>query len=605
MPDVTPIVLQQIDLDIVPGKTPPIVHVSEYDTGRQILVNLFKDGYPFGTNSIESYNVKVEGSIGKYGFSENAAWADDAEGVVAIHLTEAMTAIHGRVWTKIKLIKSESMQISTCGFWLDVDRAGVEANTVIGAPGFEEQISEAVDDYLADHEPFFTLPSGGVRNQTLQSDGHDGAKWGSLIPDFAEDPNAPSSGTEFEPVDMSSGVEILSGIWRISGKFSENDTWWSTNKVAVMPGTEYHFINFPRYKYCFDENGVNGELVDSGYGNTDLVYTVPDGVYFIGFSEQGERPRTNLKMYRLTPTPEEETALNDPNLKAPNLSISLQNFKTPSTVNAIVPLKDAKIVNLGDSIFGQFNPPEDISTYLSLLTAADVYNCGFGGTKMATHANANYALFSFHALIDAIVSGDFSAQEAALASSWQNPTTFPVRLATLKSIDFSEVDIVTIAYGTNDWNSGYAIDNEQNPKDLLSYCGAFRYGVEKLLTAYPQIRVYTCTPIFRTQLDENTHEPIQYSDTWQNINGKTLPDFCIALRNVSAEYGFKCIDNYYELGFNKLNRTLYYRENDGTHPSVEGRKRIARNLADGITSVGIGWPVLTLADLPVYNGGVT
>lgn len=123
MPDVTPIVLQQIDLDIIPGKTPPIVHVSEYDTGRSIIVNLFRDGYPFGTNSIESYTVKVEGSIGKYGFSEDATWADDAEGVVVIHLTEAMTAIHGRVWTKIKLIKSESMQISTCGFWLDCDRA--------------------------------------------------------------------------------------------------------------------------------------------------------------------------------------------------------------------------------------------------------------------------------------------------------------------------------------------------------------------------------------------------------------------------------------------------------------------------------------------------
>lgn len=148
MPDTTPIVLQQIDLDIIPGKTPPIVHVSEYDTGRNIVVNLFKDGYPFGSNSIESYTVKVEGSIGKYGFSENADWASDGEGVVVIQLTEAMTAIHGRVWTKIKLIKSESMQISTCGFWMDVDRAGVNAQDVIEAKGFGEQIQEAVNDYI-------------------------------------------------------------------------------------------------------------------------------------------------------------------------------------------------------------------------------------------------------------------------------------------------------------------------------------------------------------------------------------------------------------------------------------------------------------------------
>ena len=178
MPDVTPIVLQQIDLDIVPGKTPPIVHVSEYDTGRQILVNLFRDGYPFGTNSIESYDVKVEGSIGKYGFSEDASWASDAEGVVAISLTEAMTAVHGRVWTKIKLIKSENMQISTCGFWLDCDRAGVEADTVIGAPGFQEQINEGVAEYFDNDPPFFELPEGGQEGQALLSDGSDGAVWG-------------------------------------------------------------------------------------------------------------------------------------------------------------------------------------------------------------------------------------------------------------------------------------------------------------------------------------------------------------------------------------------------------------------------------------------
>ena len=569
------LVTKSFSVNITPGAIPETVHVSEYDVGRAYNVTLLDDNgnvfeIPSGTTA------KIEGTLGKYPFEANANVSGN---VISFELTESMTAYSGKAWTKIKLTQN-SKPVSTCAFILDVDRAGATADGIVNTPGFEEQIQRGVNNYLADHEPFFTLPNGGVRNQALLSDGHDGAKWGSQIPAFAEDPNAPASGTEFEPVDMSSGVTTSNGIWRVTGRLSEADTWWSTNKVAVTPGTEYHFINFPRYKYCFDENGINGEMVDSGYGVTDIVYTVPEGVYFIGFSEQGETPGMNLKMYRLTPTPEEEAALNDPNLKAPNLSISLQNFKTLSAINAIVPLKDVKIVNLGDSIFGQFNPPEDISTYLSLLTAADVYNCGFGGTKMATHANANYALFSFHALIDAIVSGDFSAQEAALASSWQNPTTFPVRLATLKAIDFSEVDIVTIAYGTNDWNSGYVIDNEQNPKDLLSYCGAFRYGVEKLLTAYPKIRVYTCTPIFRTRLDDN-HQVIEYSDTW-TVNGHTLPDFVAALKAVSAEYGIKCIDNYFELGFNKMNRLIYYRENDGTHPSPAGRERIARHIAEEI-----------------------
>lgn len=152
MPDaVLPMVLQRINLDIVPGKIPPIVYVSEYDTGREIVVYLFIDGYPYGkTSENANWSIKVEGSIGEYGFSEDASWADDSDEIV-FHLTEAMTAIHGRVWTKIKITDSNGQRISTCGFWLDCDRAGVEAETLIGAPGFEEQIQEAVNDWLDEH----------------------------------------------------------------------------------------------------------------------------------------------------------------------------------------------------------------------------------------------------------------------------------------------------------------------------------------------------------------------------------------------------------------------------------------------------------------------
>lgn len=394
--------------------------------------------------------------------------------------------------------------------------------------------------------------------------------------------------------------------------------------IPVIPGMTYRAISNPLYYYYWGENLTNRTAILTADSTTNFVFTVPADCYYIGFTENVPTAKP-FTMYRITPTPEEEAALSEA-LKSDYLSLTLGNLRRDSVVSVLAPLKDKKIVNFGDSIFGQFNPPEDVSTFLSTYTGAETYNCGFGGNTMATHYNSNYALFSFHALVDAIVSGDWSAQDAAIAdTSWVNPTAYPTRLATLKVLDFDDVDIITIAYGTNDWMFDVGIDNSQNQKDVLTFCGSFRYSVEKLLTAYPHLRVYACTPIFRTQLDETTHEPIQYSDTWQNTNGKTIPDFCDALRNVSAEYGIKCIDNYYELGFNKMNRTVYYRENDGTHPSVEGRKRIARNVADGITSVGVGWPVgasvdltgyatqtwvgqqgyLTLSDLPVYNGGVT
>lgn len=161
---VLPMVLQRINLDIVPGKIPPIVYVSEYDTGREIVVYLFRDGYPYGkTSENENWSIKVEGSIGQYGFSEDASWADDGDEIV-FHLTEAMTAIHGRVWTKIKITDSNGQRISTCGFWMDVDRAGVNAQDVIEAKGFEDQIAAAAGAWL--EEQGFTSPTLDVTEIT-------------------------------------------------------------------------------------------------------------------------------------------------------------------------------------------------------------------------------------------------------------------------------------------------------------------------------------------------------------------------------------------------------------------------------------------------------
>lgn len=146
-----PMILQQVDLDIIPGKKPPVVHVSEYDTGRSIIVSLFKDGIAYGSTARNhSVTVKVEGTIGEYCFSEDASWADDSDKIV-FHLTETMTAIRGRVWTKIKLTDSYGQQLSSCGFWLDVDRAGVEGDSIPSAPGFKEIVNQAVSQYLDEH----------------------------------------------------------------------------------------------------------------------------------------------------------------------------------------------------------------------------------------------------------------------------------------------------------------------------------------------------------------------------------------------------------------------------------------------------------------------
>lgn len=113
-----PLVSKSFSIDIVPGKIPSTIHVSEKDIGRLYYISIVDDGTPFSIPS--GTTAKVEGTIGPYGFSENA---DIINNTVIVTLRSKMTAIKGKVWTKIKLSNNGDIA-STCAFWLDVDKAG-------------------------------------------------------------------------------------------------------------------------------------------------------------------------------------------------------------------------------------------------------------------------------------------------------------------------------------------------------------------------------------------------------------------------------------------------------------------------------------------------
>ena len=188
------LVTRSFSLKITPGGVPPTVHVSEYDVNRQFTVTLLdEDGQAFAIPS--GTTAKIEGTLAGHGFSENAA-ADGS--TVVFTLTENMTAYAGKAWVKIKLTK-DNAPVSTCGFVLDVDRAGVEAGTVIGSSSFQEQINEAAAIagaasaalaqaaaaqaavYAAEAQAAaLTLPAGGTAGQVIVSNGHGGASWATL-----------------------------------------------------------------------------------------------------------------------------------------------------------------------------------------------------------------------------------------------------------------------------------------------------------------------------------------------------------------------------------------------------------------------------------------
>lgn len=232
-------------------------------------------------------------------------------------------------------------------------------------------------------------------------------------------------------------------------------------------------------------------------------------------------------------------------------------------------LAGKKIVNMGDSIFGYFEAPTDISSYLAQVTGAVCINCALGGTRAVTRSGGGTTKpFDLTSLVDAIISGDFTSQDAAISD---HGDAFQSHFAALKQVDFTNVDVLTISYGTND----YAGNNEIGAanSDKTYFIGALIYAATQMITAYPQLRVVFCTPIFRMM------EGGVPADTYENTNGNTLTDFVDAIKTAAQAVHTYAIDLYY-LGINGLNYQQYYI--DSTHPDVAGRMIIANRISKNL-----------------------
>lgn len=236
-------------------------------------------------------------------------------------------------------------------------------------------------------------------------------------------------------------------------------------------------------------------------------------------------------------------------------------------------LYNKNIVNMGDSIFGRYEAPTDISTYISVATGANCYNCAFGGTRAVVRNSGEYQPFDFGSLVTAIINNDFTSQDAVAESIGG---LYPKNLATLKSIDFSKVDILTVSYGTNDYNADAVIGDVSS--DPTTFIGALKNGIIALMEQFPQMRIVICTPLFRMMSDgQGGYES---ADIHLNDIQKTLTDYVEAVETVGNYVHAITINNYY-LGVNWLNYQQYYE--DSTHPNEKMRQIISNHICKSLS----------------------
>ena len=357
---------------------------------------------------------------------------------------------------------------------------------------------------------------------------------------------------------------------------------WEKGNLALSTGAEEPAIFCARtFFHKFSQESIIHPYIDTNYSTYLLKYET-DGsfVSYIQLDSDYYISDTNA-LYKLKLLKRDLSEI-DMSITDNVYYLARSNFK----------LFGKKVVCFGDSITGNFKPPQNYESTLAQLSGAIVYDAGFGGCCMSDNGQARRA-YAMCNLADSIASGDWSMQDnsgvtidyAKVNSSGTAYVASGIdyvadKTEMLKSIDWSTVDYITIAYGTNDWSSDYLLDNLDDPYDVTTYLGAFRHSIETILEAYPNIRILPVTPCWRWW-DQNTGAS-QYgdSDTVENsVSHLKLLQFADGLKEVAQKkYHLDVFDLYYNSGFNKSNRYVYFFTNDGTHPKPYGISVIGEKL---------------------------
>ncbi len=235
-----------------------------------------------------------------------------------------------------------------------------------------------------------------------------------------------------------------------------------------------------------------------------------------------------------------------------------------------------EIVLMGDSVVGnQFHNGEPVDVVLSEKTGMEVLNGAFGGSSVVPYNEELWETLgsealSFEALVNAIVTRDFSAQDSAIERN--SPLEyFPERLQNLEETDFSQVDILVICYGANDYANQVSPDAFE---EVLGDC------IAKLKAAYPELAIYISSPVFN-YLTRDGEQIFCDSGEWGEY---LLEDYVLAQERVAEQYDVYFIDNYHDSVINADTVYDYTINGDGLHLEEEGRDVLTDTIAAAILS---------------------
>ena len=182
------------------------------------------------------------------------------------------------------------------------------------------------------------------------------------------------------------------------------------------------------------------------------------------------------------------------------------------------------------------------------------------------------------------------AQTGAGVSYWRG--TNGCKIA--KDTDFSNYDVCVFAFGTNDYGNNVEIgalnDTYTYSEDSTqTFYSSLKYIVETVKSKKPEIVMIFSLPINRKAFVNDKGEVVTWGDLttkWcyekENLIGKTLNDYCVAIIDVCNHYGIPYIDHRNgAFDVFSISKLLV----DGLHPTEKGYEILGQEMSAKISNI--------------------
>ena len=147
-------------------------------------------------------------------------------------------------------------------------------------------------------------------------------------------------------------------------------------------------------------------------------------------------------------------------------------------------------------------------------------------------------------------------------------------------IDFSDYDLVTLAFGVNDWHYQEQIGTaSDNPSAGNTMASNMKYCIEKILTDNPLIKIFILAPVncFKYGGTAATKWALNYSLPTSGTLGHVID----VIKEIAADYGIEVIEQAAGGIVNNFN--IQDCLSDGIHPTEDCYKKMGKDLAGKIT----------------------